>query len=143
MVRVTIMNEVKGYPAHRGCRSMIRFTPGARRDTSLSLRHWVRISDQDPGSRGKLTVQNTILTLVDYFDEFDKHGPSVMEFSQFEYDQHLVDPAWSLEETNYLFDMLRSYNLRFIVVADRYEYNVTEGVDLARGRTVEVSEVTR
>lgn len=45
-----------------------------------------------------------------------------MEYSQFEYDQHLVDPTWTSQETAYLFDLLREYDLRFVVVADRYEY---------------------
>lgn len=79
------------------------------------------------------------LTAVDYFDGFNKNGPSVMEFSQFEYDQHLADPAWSLHETSYLFDMLRIYDLRFIVVADRYEYKGPNGTESGSRRTVEVS----
>lgn len=78
------------------------------------------------------------LTSVDYFDGFNLHGPSVMEFSQFEYDQHLVDSAWSLHETTYLFDMLRTYDLRFIVVADRYDYKGSSGTEPGVTRTVEV-----
>lgn len=62
-----------------------------------------------------------------------------MEFSQFEYDQHLVDPAWSQHETDYLFDLLRTYDLRFIVVADRYDYKGSTGSEPGKRRTVEVS----
>lgn len=51
-----------------------------------------------------------------------------MEYSQFEYDQHLVDPNWTPHETQYLFDLLRTYDLRFVVAADRYEY-VAPGVE--------------
>lgn len=79
------------------------------------------------------------LTAVDYFDGFNKNGPSIMEFSQFEYDQHLVDPTWSLHETTYLFDLLRNYDLRFIVVADRYDYHGPTGTEMGGRRTVEVS----
>ena len=62
-----------------------------------------------------------------------------MEFSQFEYEQYLSDKSWSLHETNYLFDMLRSYDLRFIVVADRYDYRGLNGTEASTKRTVEVS----
>jgi DNA methyltransferase 1-associated protein 1 len=33
-----------------------------------------------------------------------------------------LDDDWSREETDYLFDLLRKYDLRFLVVADRWEY---------------------
>ena len=54
-----------------------------------------------------------------------------MDYSQYEYDQHLVDPDWTPLETSYLFDLLKTYDLRFVVAADRYDY---EG----RVRSVEV-----
>lgn len=55
-----------------------------------------------------------------------------MEYSQYEYDQHLTDSNWTAQETTYLFNLLREYDLRFIVVADRYSFQNT------RSRTVEV-----
>jgi DNA methyltransferase 1-associated protein 1 len=55
-----------------------------------------------------------------------------MEYSQYEYDQHLTDPNWTSQETTYLFNLLREYDLRFIVVADRYSFQNTGR------RTVEV-----
>lgn len=74
-----------------------------------------------------------------YFDSFNRHGPSVMEFSQHEYEQYLEDPGWSPHETNYLFDLLRLYDLRFIVVADRYDYTGANADQPATRRSVEVS----
>ena len=59
-----------------------------------------------------------------------------MEYSQFEYDQHLADPQWTVQETGYLFKLLRDYDLRFIVAADRYAFETTEGIS---HRSVEVS----
>lgn len=73
---------------------------------------------------------------VDYFGSFNLHGPSVMEYSQFEYDQHLVDPNWTAHETSYLFELLRQYDLRFVVAADRYEYPGRTGGPIKR-RSVE------
>lgn len=34
----------------------------------------------------------------------------------------LVDDKWTSDETNYLFSLLKEYDLRFLVVADRYAY---------------------
>lgn len=71
-----------------------------------------------------------------------------MDFSQQEYDTHLggqpllslssspflrlpsspphfpllADVDWSQQETVYLFSLLREYDLRFVIVADRYAY---------------------
>lgn len=33
------------------------------------------------------------------------------------------DKEWTREETDYLFDLVRQYDARFYVVADRYEYS--------------------
>lgn len=60
-----------------------------------------------------------------------------MEYSQYEYDQHLVDPNWSAHETQYLFDLLRSFDLRFVVAADRYDYMGPKGEGPVKKRSVE------
>jgi hypothetical protein len=36
-------------------------------------------------------------------------------------DNTLVSMGWTKEETDYLLDMLEQYDLRFMVVADRYD----------------------
>lgn len=64
-----------------------------------------------------------MLTSATYFRQFDRQHPSVMTFSQAEYDQHLKEDGWGREETLYLFDLMREYDLRFVVVADRYQYS--------------------
>lgn len=43
--------------------------------------------------------------------------------SQSEYQSIAAGSDWSLEETIYLCELLRIYNLNFIVVCDRYDYN--------------------
>lgn len=88
----------------------------------------MRVTDDEPHAR------------VDYFGAFNLHGPSVMEYSQYEYDQHLVDPNWSADETRYLFDLLRQYDLRFVVAGDRYEYRGPRGQDPVKKRSIEVGE---
>nr|XP_018259826.1 SWR1-complex protein 4 [Kwoniella dejecticola CBS 10117]OBR81984.1 SWR1-complex protein 4 [Kwoniella dejecticola CBS 10117] len=101
------------------------FTPAARADSPARLSHWARITDADPAAS------------VAYFGQFNLHGPSIMEYSQFEYDQHLNDPDWTPHETAYLFDLLKTYDLRFVVVADRYSYRGQTGNGAERRRSVE------
>lgn len=45
-----------------------------------------------------------------------------MEYDNDEYDKALRDDQWSKAETDYLFNLLREYDLRWVVVADRYDY---------------------
>lgn len=49
-------------------------------------------------------------------------------------DNALVQMGWTKEETDYLLDMLEQYDLRFVVVADRY--NVSERNEQLRGLAV-------
>ncbi len=63
----------------------------------------------------------------------------MIEFSQFEYDAQLVDPDWTPHETTYLFDLLRQYDLRFVVTADRYDYMGIKGDEPPKKRSVEVN----
>ena len=77
---------------------------------------------------------------VAYFSKFNDHGPSVIDYSQFEYDEQLTDPDWTPHETTYLFDLLRTYDLRFVIAADRYAYTGLKGEEPPRQRSVEVIE---
>ena len=44
------------------------------------------------------------------------------KYSDEEYRQHLQDPRWSKEETDYLMELVLEYDLRWIIIADRYEF---------------------
>jgi hypothetical protein len=33
-----------------------------------------------------------------------------------------LDPSWTKDETDYLFALCKKYDLRFVVIVDRYEY---------------------
>ncbi|XP_022899158.1 SWR1-complex protein 4 isoform X2 [Olea europaea var. sylvestris] len=82
------------------------FTNSARKD-DLQLYHWVR-------------VVNGVPPTGDY--SFAKYNKSVdvIKYTDEEYDKYLVDPAWTKEETDRLFDMCEQFDLRFIVIADRF-----------------------
>ncbi|KAL5487600.1 SWC4 [Sanghuangporus weigelae] len=80
------------------------FTNPARKD-NLRLGHWVKAS-QD--------------AQADY--PFAKYNiqPQSYTYSQDEYTNLLEEEGWTKEETDYLFNIVQEYDLRFYVIADRY-----------------------
>ncbi|CAB4302423.1 unnamed protein product [Prunus armeniaca] len=82
------------------------FTSTARKD-NLQLYHWVR-------------VVNGVPPTGDY--SFAKYNKSVdvVKYTDDEYEKYLTDPIWTKEETDQLFDMCQRFDLRFIVIADRF-----------------------
>ena len=72
---------------------------------------------------------------------------SVPKYSNEEYEQHLQDPRWSKEETDYLMELALDYDLRWIVISDRYEFpqrNLFGGstVQISEGNSADVSKAT-
>ena len=84
------------------------FNNPARTD-DFNFSHWQRTEDVDK----------------DYeYAHFNKKI-NIVEYTQEEYDKFIkdLDPYWSQEETNYLWDLCRRFDLRFITVHDRYDEN--------------------
>ncbi|KAE9593764.1 hypothetical protein Lal_00036312 [Lupinus albus] len=82
------------------------FTSSARKD-NLQLYHWVRIINGVPPTG-------------DY--SFAKYNKSVeiIKYTEEEYEKYLKDPMWTKEETDQLFDLCERFDLRFVVIADRF-----------------------
>lgn len=93
---------------HGKNRVMKEFTNSARSD-GLVLRHWER--------KGGAAEQ-----LAYPFSRFNVKV-DVPRYTDAEY-EHLAepDPEWTREETDYLFELCREYDLRFPIIWDRYEY---------------------
>ncbi|KAI8376365.1 uncharacterized protein BYT42DRAFT_574336 [Radiomyces spectabilis] len=83
------------------------FTNPARPD-DLVLQHWIKASEAET-SEYSFAKFNKVIDVIEYSNE--------------EYEKYLTDPEWTKEETDYLFDLCRRYDLRFPVIADRYQYN--------------------
>ncbi|KAL1128959.1 hypothetical protein AAG570_013493 [Ranatra chinensis] len=80
------------------------FTNPARKDGAV-FHHWRRIADE-----GK-----------EYpFAKFNKQV-QVPSYSDSEYLQYLQSETWSRAETDHLFDLCRRFDLRFGVIADRWD----------------------
>ena len=44
-------------------------------------------------------------------------------YTEVEYNRHLTDAGWSRPETDHLMDLAQRFDLRFIVMADRWDAN--------------------
>ncbi|XP_041357054.1 DNA methyltransferase 1-associated protein 1-like [Gigantopelta aegis] len=79
------------------------FTNPARKDGAIFY-HYRRVADE-----GK-----------DYpFARFNK-SVDVPTYSDLEYQQHLHDDNWPRQETDHLFDLCKRFDLRFIIIHDRW-----------------------
>ncbi|BFZ59844.1 swr complex subunit [Saitoella coloradoensis] len=85
------------------------FSNGARAD-ELQLSHWVKKIDGQDGE-----------AMMYRFEEFNK-SVDIIQYTDMEYNSELQDGDWSREETDYLFSLCKEYDLRFVVIADRYDF---------------------
>jgi DNA methyltransferase 1-associated protein 1 len=111
------------------------FQHGGRTD-GLVLRHWKR---SIPGSNGRAPAVTSESADVEMTDDakttsiaqevaFEEEYPShkwnikvhVPSYTDEQYDNLLRLDDWTREETDYLMDLCRDYDLRWIVIADRY-----------------------
>ncbi|XP_042034510.1 SWR1-complex protein 4-like isoform X2 [Salvia splendens] len=87
------------------------FSNSARKD-NLQLYHWVR-------------VVNSVPPTGDYsFAKYNKSA-DVIKYTDEEYEKHLTDNTWTKEETDQLFDLCERFDLRFVVIADRFPSSKT------------------
>jgi len=128
------------------------FQNSGREDRSLVLRHWRRKEtkegqeemQQDPEPKTEPEMEDSA---------FAKYNVqvSVPQYSDDQYRQSLKSDDWSKEETDYLMDLVRDFDIRWPIIWDRYEWNppATNGeanadgdeskavVPTARSRTME------
>ena len=106
------------------------FKNSARTD-NLTLKHWVKTGTGGtllPGSNGGDVGG-------DYaFSKYNKKVDMVM-YNDEEYENLLqFDQDWSREETDYLFDLLARFDLRFLVVHDRWDREKERTVEEMKDR---------
>ncbi|KAG9247950.1 DNA methyltransferase 1-associated protein-like protein DMAP1 [Calycina marina] len=101
------------------------FTNSARED-GLKLQHWRKkeditrapVAEEDNDKQ----IESVPLPVEDY--TFAKFNVRVRteEYSNEEYTEHLQDPNWTKEETDYLMKVVKNFDLRWPVIWDRYEF---------------------
>ncbi|KAK2456979.1 SWR1-complex protein [Trifolium repens] len=83
------------------------FKNSARKD-DLQLYHW------------QVQVLNGVPPTEDYsFAKYNKSA-EITRYTDEEYEKYLANPKWTKEETDQLFELCERFNLRFIVIADRF-----------------------
>lgn len=112
---------------------MTPFTNKARSD-GLVLNHWQR---EHESARPPAPDANQME--LDETKEEGKGEPKPMEqeyafakynikarvprrYTDEEYNRHLKSDEWSREETDYLMNLVTEYDLRWVIIADRYDY---------------------
>ncbi|EHY55909.1 swr complex subunit [Exophiala dermatitidis] len=114
------------------------FQHGARTD-GLQLRHWKRSipgSTARPASIGN-TAASTDVEMTDdskpasvtqelrFEEEFPSHKwdvkVQVASYTDEQYQSYFKSDDWTKEETDYLIELCRDYDLRWVVIADRYD----------------------
>ena len=84
----------------------------------------INFGEDEKGTKPDLLwwVQKKNLNKVFMFKKYDL-PLQIPKFTSEEYDEYLanLDPAWKKDETLYLWDLLEKYELRFIIIHDRYD----------------------
>lgn len=94
------------------------------RGDGLELHHWVQLADGKPPAG-------------DYsFAKFNK-AVDIVQYTREEYAAYLRDPRWTEEETAHLFELCRRFDLRFAVIADRFDGGGGSEGAAAAARSVE------
>lgn len=95
-----------------------KFDNPARKD-GLQLSHWIQ--DNDNGEYNFAKYHQTKDFLIKYTDEEYSNAIESEASSS-----NLKNSGWSKEETDYLFDLVDKYNLRWFVIADSFDFTKDE-----------------
>ncbi|OAA53178.1 DNA methyltransferase 1-associated protein dmap1 [Niveomyces insectorum RCEF 264] len=117
------------------------FKNSGRDDETLVLRHWRRQAEENRGhaqqqqqntqEKGKgapiddakpLRAEDVAMPVDDSaFAKFNIKV-SVPQYNDDQYDANLQHPDWSREETDYLLEVVKDFDLRWPLIWDRYDY---------------------
>ena len=114
------------------------FGNSARKD-GLILRHWRRKGDVVNGGSA-MPVTPADSNAASEMEQDDKATPAVPDsywakynvkverpqYTDEQYETHLKSENWSKEETDYLVDLAIEFDLRWVVISDRYDYKPSE-----------------
>ncbi|KAI6383601.1 hypothetical protein MCOR25_000054 [Pyricularia grisea] len=105
-----------------------QFRNSAREDPSLILRHWCRKQDVAGGGIGDAPMEGTGQppppkdTIEDSaFAKFNVKV-DVPQYNDDQYNSRLQSAEWTKEETDYLLELVRDFDLRWPLIWDRYDY---------------------
>ncbi|KAI1773509.1 hypothetical protein F4818DRAFT_422813 [Hypoxylon cercidicola] len=104
------------------------FRNSARDDQSLYLRHWrkqtedqTRAQESQNGENGAEQENKSEQLEDSTFAKFNVQV-DIPQYSDDQYNSNLTSRDWTKDETDYLFRMVRDFDLRWPLIWDRYEY---------------------
>lgn len=111
---------------------MTPFSNSARSD-GLILNHWQRQPEvskapalEGPAMEvdGPKEEESTPQTLgqESLFAKYNIKARVPRRYTDEEYNRHLKNDDWSRQETDYLVDLVEEYDLRWVIIADRYDF---------------------
>ncbi|PGH36291.1 DNA methyltransferase 1-associated protein 1 [[Emmonsia] crescens] len=112
---------------------MAPFENSARSD-GLVLRHWQRkrapVNEASSGETAAVDGEDKKETEVVEqkpedvyaFAKYNVKAQVPKRYTDDQYNRYLKSHNWSREETDYLMDLVEEYDLRWVVIVDRYEY---------------------
>ncbi|KAJ5485029.1 SWR1-complex protein 4 [Penicillium diatomitis] len=132
-------NKYKGRPkfmnklrVRKWC--MTPFTNNARSD-GLVLNHWQREHestrppapdatqmDVDTTADGEKPEGTSTQEKEYRFAKYNVKARVPRRYTDEEYNRHLKSDDWTREETDYLMDLVAEYDVRWVIIADRYDY---------------------
>lgn len=90
------------------------------RSDGLKLSHWAPQQNDDDSTPYPFAAFNT--------------SSGIYSYSNDEYQQHLKDDDWTKEDTDHLIDLCQAYDLRFGVIADRWEAKRPRSIEDLKAR---------
>ena len=94
------------------------------REDGLRLKHWVKQLSQSATPAPTIIQRSEESKNSQDVYHFAKYNykPAIPTYTDAEYEQHLQSKEWTKEETDYLFNLVRDFDLRWILIEDRYDY---------------------
>ncbi|KAK4159331.1 putative SWR1-complex protein 4 [Cladorrhinum sp. PSN259] len=113
------------------------FTNSARSDNgALVLRHWKRKTEDGAPADGESQpaengTESNGVTKVEKpedsaFAKFNVHV-QIPQYTDDQYDSNLQSNTWTKEETDYLLELCKDFDLRWALIWDRYDFQPNEG----------------
>lgn len=116
------------------------FKNSAREEDSLVLRHWRKKTDRGPATtQGEVVADGEAAEDVaaEKVEPSEQKEPAVEdsafvkfnvkvdvpEYNEEQYNAKLQSDDWTKDETNYLMQLVREFDLRWPIIWDRYEYS--------------------
>lgn len=101
------------------------------------LKHWRKRRDPNSGAFPATPAESNAASEMEQDEKIVKTEPDYHyakfnvrldepEYTDEQYEQHLVTEGWDKPETDYLVSLVHEYDVRWILIADRYEYQPTE-----------------